>query len=293
MKSPIAFLLLITIIFSCESREEKTTQTVEPVSFDQVRTAFFNNIRTAPEAAAQIQATAAEFNATLLNDPGKAQSYIRDTVKSAANLGIYLADLNYCVAYQQSNYTAELFTATNTLSTVIGIEQDVLDFLFNRFHDNIENNDSVKSVLNDLYWKSTTALQGTERERLVGMAMAAFQIENLHLALGVIKNYPKDMLPDDARTKILIPIFRMVLGQQKNVETIHGFVRASIDPSAREKYPNYTYIDNAFSELIAVYKRLNVEEAIANNQGTALMNDAVVNELSEMVSVIREKVVSI
>ena len=48
-----------------------------------------------------------------------------------------------------------------------------------------------------------------------------------------------------------------------------------------------------FDELVGVYKRLDVNDAIANNRGPELLNDTVVNELSEKVNAIRNKVVGI
>ena len=142
--------------------------------------------------------------------------------------------------------------------------------------------------MKDLLAKSTQGLQGTEREKLAGIAMAAYQIENLHLALGVIDAYPDDMLPSDARTVILIPIYKMVLGQKENIQTIYNFLKSYSSP----ENPNYQYYSTAFEELIAVYNRLNVDERIAKNQGIELMNDAVMKELTQKVDAIRNKVTS-
>jgi len=73
------------------------------------RSAFFSNLLKPAEAAARLQATAAEFNASLLNDLANASNYAGDRVKAAANLGNYLSDLNYNVVYQQSAKTKDLF----------------------------------------------------------------------------------------------------------------------------------------------------------------------------------------
>ncbi len=295
MKKLLYILCITTLFVSCQKKQE--AQEAPPAettpSFEAERSAFFTNLKAPAEVAAQLQATGADFNASLMSDPKNYGSYANDQVKAAANLGVYLSDLNYSVAYKQSANTKELFTAAHELSKAIGIEQGILDFLMKRYSDNIAQNDSVKAVVGELFEKSTVALQGTDREKLVGIAMSAYQIENLHLALGVIQSYPKDMLPSDARTQILIPVFRMVLDQKQNVETIYGFLMSIADPTNPDKNPNYPYYATAFEELIGVYNRLNVEDKIANNQGIELMNDAVVQELSDKVNAIRSKIVSI
>ena len=292
MKKLLSLILLTTLVLSCQKNKETAEATQESQAFDKERDAFFTNMLAPGEAAAALQATAAEFNPNLMNDPKLSSNYTTNDVKAAANLGVYLADLNYSVAYKQSANTKELFTASQELSKTIGIQQSILEFLSKRYTDNIAQNDSVQAVINDLFKKSTTDLKGTDREKLVGIAMAGYQIENLHLAVGIIEAYPKDMLPDDARMQILIPVFRFVLGQQKNVENIYAFLKTIADPLNPEANPNHAYYSTAFEELIAVYKKLNVEEKIANNQGVELMKDEVVQELSAKINAIRNKVVS-
>jgi len=291
MKKILFVLLLGSLTLSCQkSKENSENQATTPDSttFTNERNTFFSNLLAPSEAAAQLQATGAEFNASLMHDPKKYAQYSSNDVKAAANMGIYLSDLNYSVAYKKSANTKEYFTAAHELSKAIGMEQGALDFLSQRYNNNIAQNDSVKSVMKDLLAKSTQSLQGTEREKLAGAAMAAYQIENLHLALGVIDAYPDDMLPSDARTVILIPIYKMVLGQKENIQTIYNFLKSYSNP----ENPNYQYYSTAFEELIAVYNRLNVDERIAKNQGIELMNDAVMKELTQKVDAIRNKVTS-
>ena len=292
MKKILFVLLLGSLTLSCqkskESADNQATPAPDSTTFTNERNTFFSNLLAPTEAAAQLQATGAEFNASLMNDPKKYSQYASDEVNAAANMGVYLSDLNYSVAYKQSKNTKEYFTAAHELSKSIGMEQKTLDFLAQRYNDNLAQNDSAKNIMRDLLEHSTAGLQGTERERLAGIAMAAYQIENLHLALGVIDSYPDDLLPSDARTLVLIPIYKMVLGQKQNIQTIHNFLKSYSSP----ENPNYQEYNTAFEELIAVYNRLNVDDKIAKNQAVELMNDAVMKELTQKVDAIRNKVTS-
>jgi len=89
-----------------------------------------------------------------------------------------------------------------------------------------------------------------------------------------------------------MPLFRVVLAQRQNIEIIYGFLKSISDPNNPNKNPNYPYYANAFEELIGVYKNLNVEEKIANNQGMELMSDEVVKQLNSKVDAIRAKIIS-
>ncbi len=303
MKKIIFILLLGSAVVSCKKSTETTeresgadtaaaTAAATATAFTEQRKLFFNNLMEPAEVAAQVQFTAAEFNPALMSDPKTYVQYTGNEVKAAANLGIYLSDLNYSIAYKQAKTTKTYFTAAHELSKAIGGEKGVMEFLMKRYNDNISKNDSVKSVVSDLLKNSTSKLQGTEKEKLAGIAMAAYQIENLHLVLGTLESYPKDMLPGDARTVILVPLFKIALNQRGNVQNIYNFLKSYADPSDPDKNPNYPYYANAFEELIAVYQKLNVEEKIASNKGLEIMNDAVVKELSEKVNAIRNKIVS-
>jgi hypothetical protein len=286
-------LFATAVLFACQPGRDKVAETVETQLFENQRNSFFAHMETAPSVAARLQATAAEFNGSLLHDPAAVSNYLGDSIKSAANLGVYLADLNYCVAYQEREVAGGLFNSAIALSKLVGIDQNVLEFLMIRYNDNISNQDSIADVINALYISSTSGLRVQSREPLLGVAMAAYQIETLHLALGVIEGYPKDILPDDSRIQILVPVFKFVLEQQEKVEIIHAFIRTLYDPSNPGKTPNFAYYDQAFSELIDVYKRLDVQEKVAGNRGAELLSDAVVAELSAKVNAIRSKIVSV
>ena len=70
------------------------------------------------------------------------------------------------------------------------------------------------------------ALKDAEKERLLGVTMAAYQIETLHLCLGIIDTYPKDVLPQDVLIQVLTPLFKLVLGQQRSIAITTADCRA-------------------------------------------------------------------
>lgn len=283
---------LLIFLVSCQNNKDKVSEIVGLQLYENERNSFFNNMETVKNAAAELQATGAEFNGSLLTNPSHYSQYVGDSIKSAANLGLYLSDLNYCVIYGESRAAKELFSSAIALSKAIGVDKSVLEFLMDRYNENISLRDSVMMLVNDLYEKSTTGLRNTSRNRLLGVAMAAYQIETLHLALGVIETYPKDILPEDLRIQILIPLFQFVLNQQKSIETIYAFLRTLGNASDPSRTPNFYHYDRAFKELIALYRQLHADDAIANNRGAELLNDNVVNELRSKVNAIREKIIS-
>jgi hypothetical protein len=287
MKKLFCITLLMTLVCSCQQKKENQPSNTSP-SFEAERNAFFNNLKSPAEIAEKLKATSVEFDASLMSDPRSFAAYANNPTKAAANLGIYLSDLNYSVAYQQASHTKELFNAAYELSKVMGLEKKVLDFLMQRYANNIDQNDSVKVVVNTLFEKSTRGLVGTDRERLVGIAMAAYQIENLHLVLGVIESLPKDMPSNDKRAQALAPLFQIVVDQKNNIEITYGFLKSITDITDPDKNPNLPYYGNAFKELIDVYNRSSL-----NSPATKRISDETIKELGEKVNAIRNRVVSV
>src|SRR5882672_11380115 len=139
-------VLLLTLgVSSCQNKQAATENPAGDLAV--VRDAIFAKMITPGEAAAKLKSIGAEFNATLLNDAGKFSNYTTAENKTAANLGIYLSDLNYCVAYQQKEATRNYFKASLELAKTLGAKKEMLDFITTRFEQNIEKNDSVKNYL--------------------------------------------------------------------------------------------------------------------------------------------------
>jgi hypothetical protein len=132
MKKLLCLVFLSTFVLSCQKNKEGSEESKISTSFEAERDAFFSNLASPGDAAAGLQATAAEFNPNLMNDPKLSAGYATSDAKAAANLGVYLSDLNYSIAYGQSANTKELFTAAHELGKYIGLEQTLLEFLMKR-----------------------------------------------------------------------------------------------------------------------------------------------------------------
>jgi hypothetical protein len=277
MKQILFLFLFSMLVFACGSKQEKDSPS-ESSAFSVERETFFNSLRNPDEVAERLIPDVVAFDSAMLNDPEYFYQYANDDIKAAANLGIYMSDLNYCIIVKEGDEIKNYFNAVYELSKAIGIEKGVLEFLMNRYQANMDQHDSVKLVVHHLFEQSTSKLQGTERERLAGMAMAGYQIENLHLTLSTLQALPD--APTHEQIQIQKELLQYVLDQQGKFEVIYNFVRANSDPLDPNRNPNYPFFDNALRELIVVYRNVTT-------------TDLNINELHEKVDVIRNKIISI
>ena len=277
----ISNLLLILVaavmIFACQSRDSKDKAQIEEDTkpLQEAAQKIMPNLPPPNEYAAILNSTGAEFNPLILNDVASMPGYLIPREKAVANLGVYFFDLGYSVAYQQRDYVNAYYDVCHNMAIELGIEKSFMEVMMGRFNENIEQNDSLKAYFRDSYRKASNSVGGTEDERAYYRALflAGFYIEGLYNMLEVIESYPKDILPDDQRFLILMPLAKSVLAQEKNIKTLTEMLE--IDYTAAD---NDEYYATAFRNLINTYERLDVDDKIANNQGAELLYDAVMLE---------------
>ncbi len=256
MKLINALLLSSLILTACQNKNKDNDQdksTPETRVFTAERETFFNGLKN-PEETTKLIPGLNGFDKSLLNVSENFYRYGTSEVMAAANLGIYMADLNYCILFNQNEVAQQYIKAVYELSKTIQIEKGTLDFLMKRYEKNLAQHDSLKLVINELFKESTLGLQGTDRERLAGLAMAGYQIENLHLILATLNSFPEEVTEQQRQSQETL--INYLLEQQGKVEVIYNFIRANTDPLDPDRNPNYPYFDNALRELIGLFNSI-------------------------------------
>lgn len=287
MKQFLHLILLVSLV-ACQPKN-KNSESPEKEAFTAERNAFFSSLKNPEDARLQLKPVAAFFDSSLLLDPGLVYQYAGNDVKAAANLGIYLADLNYCILFNKALLTQQYFSATVELSKVVGIEKNAVEFLEKRYAENMTRTDSVQAIVDSLFARSVRDRKGTDREKLAGIAMATYQIENLHLALVTLESLPDNLTDEQKET--VVQLLDLVLRQHSNVLISHNFIRTFSDPNDPDKNPNYPFFDNALRELIGIYQKIDDVGPLDKSQSIILKNDVVIRELNEKVNTIRSKIV--
>jgi hypothetical protein len=283
MNKKMKQILLITIVSawigSCGQKQDREKEiNTASREFTLHRENFFNSLSNPDEVAALLIPGLTGFDAGMLNDAENFYRYADNSINAAANLGIYVADLNYCILFKQPDETKKYFQAAYELSKVMGIEKRTLEFFMSRYEANIERNDSVKKIMDQLFSQSTSALQGSDFERLAGIVMAGYQIESLHLALSALESFPETLT--DQQRQSQKTLLANIIDQRGKSEVTYNFLRANSDPLDPKQNPNYPFFDNALRELISVYRNVTGE----NPQ---------VKELKEKVDAIRMKIINL
>jgi hypothetical protein len=267
---------LTIICFSC-GQSSKTDQPVQSKAFAVARDNFFQSLKKPDTVSAIIASSATAFDSTIVHHPEAFVKYTSNDIKAAGNLGIYLSDLNYCILLKQGPKARKFFEASYELSKAMGAEKKTLEFLMQRYASTLAQNDSLSKAFGDLFRNSTLDLKDTDRERLAGVVIAGYQIENLHLVLSVLASLPSE--PNEDQIRLKNHLLDYILAQQGRWEMVFNFLQANSDPMDPDRNPNYPFFNNALRELIMVYRSISP-------------NDYRTDELKEKVTAIRSKLIS-
>ncbi len=250
---------------------------------DQIEEVVYN-IPSPSEIPYLLQATGAEFNQGLVNPRTKLDQYITRSDKAALNLGVYTADIGYLSSYDKTQEAIDYLAAAKTLADNLNIIGSFDFDVLQRFEANISNKDSLAILLNDAVHQTERFLRDDNRNRLASLVITGSFIEGLYISTGLVKSYPKDILPDDARNLVLTPLIRIVLEQKKSVSELVTML------SSLEQTEPISAVMDDLKKLDATYAALNIEDQIKNNRADMVLTDKNLIEIATIVERVRKSI---
>jgi hypothetical protein len=242
------------------------------------------NIPSPSEIPYLLQATGAEFNESLLNPRTKVDQYASRTDKAALNLGVYAADIGYLTSYDKTQEAIDYLNSTKTLADNLGVIGSFDVEVLQKFEANISNKDSLTKLLDRTIKKTESYLKDDNRNKLSALVVTGSFVEGLYISTGLIKSYPKELLPDDKRNLVLTPLIRVVLEQKKSVSDLLKMLTSS---SVEQTEP-ITSLVTELKALEAAYASLNIEEQIKNNKANMVLTDKNLIEITNVVERMRK-----
>jgi hypothetical protein len=289
--SPYLFAFLAVVgLWSCGGSKEDKSQNAEEFNQaeeslkDQIKDLVYN-IPSPTEIPYLLEATGAEFNQSLLNDRKKADSYGSRTDKAALNLGIYTADIGYLSSYEKTQEAIDYLNSAKKLADNLGVIGTFDTEVLKSFEQNISNKDSLAGILNKAVQRTDKYLKDDSRNKLAALLLTGSFVEGLYISTGLIKSYPKDILPNDARNIVLTPLIRVILEQEKSVDELAKMLAA-----VEQSEPIGALLTD-ITALQASYRALNIDEQIKNNRSDLVLSDKNLSEITSIVEKIRKTIV--
>ncbi len=165
------------------SVSNNATDTAATTVNDLVRFKFDFAIGNTPSPAEVVNDMASynlAYNNAFLNNPEKAKGYKTDFSK-AVNLGIYNLDMAYAIANSQGNDVMRYLKTSMVEIDELGMKSAFDQMIGKRTETNINNKDSLLSIIDELYVKGDSYLRTNQRVETATYIFAGSWLEALHL----------------------------------------------------------------------------------------------------------------
>ncbi|HBH07540.1 MAG TPA: hypothetical protein DDX92_13155 [Flavobacteriales bacterium] len=114
-------------------------------------------------------------------DPDRVSDF-NTSLKRNLALGVYWSDLTYCVLNDQTQKSIEYIETTKRIASEVGNDVFERDNLLSRLEANIDNSDSVRTILSLIDEKTDEYIDETESERQALIIFIGGWAEGLYLA---------------------------------------------------------------------------------------------------------------
>lgn len=196
------WILCVLILTSCMNQQAKVdsgeADNKKSDSIDHAKKSLnaianldlvINSIPSPVEVATILALSGAPYDHTLLNPTDKADKYTT-IIQKAFNIGIYGADLNYAIVYDQPQDVLNYLAVVEKLAEQIDVAGAVNKELLKRVEKNIHNKDSLISLTFPIYRSMDNYLHLNEQDNVAAMILSGGWIEGLYIATKVINHQP-------------------------------------------------------------------------------------------------------
>lgn len=210
-----------------------------------------------------------------LKDPQK----YTNTISKALNLGVYTADLSYCVLNKQNQEALTYMKLSRQIADNLGMGSVFQESnLSKRFEKNLGNEDSLAYIIAELQMVSDMYLDENEQKYITSVVFAGAWIESLHIGTNVFEKGDKKLNKKLAEQMgLLRSIINALKAEEKKEAAIPGLI-ADLQ-TIKEIYDNLASVKNDTSEADDTTKEL-------------LLTDDEVSQLTKRIEELRVKFIN-
>lgn len=223
-------LLAICAVFvlpACKNdggNEKEEIDSVAVQNRDKAAKVFYS-IPSPAELASMIKVTGAKFDKAVMNPVSNVTKYTTNESK-ALNLGVYGADLSYASTFDQTQESMQYMGICKKLADGLGITNAVNENTVKRLENNLNNKDSLLSIISDTYMETDMYLKSNDRASTAALVVAGGWVEGLFISVNVANNNKSntDILERVADQKVILDNLLGLLESYKSDAAVSAFI---------------------------------------------------------------------
>lgn len=250
---------------------------------EKVNKIFFS-IPSPMEMAELLQGSGSKYNSKYLNDINNRDKYASSYAK-AINLGIYGADLSYTSVYSRNQESILYMSSAKSLADELGVSAAFDGDVMDRVEENLENRDSLLSIISETYFVLDSYLKENNRSSVSAQVISGGWLEGLYIAACVYEQ-------DENKSEDLI---NRIIDQKYALDDMILLVDSYNNKGDLDEIKNdFLYLKTVFdkSETVKVDK-INTDKNVLGSNEKLTMSKDNMEELVLKVKEIRGKYVSV
>lgn len=189
MRKYLTFILLSSFFVACseDNEKKKTEEFVEDVVGEELTIEradkaqkVFQTIPSPFETASIFEEAGVSYNNVLTN-PIENVSMYTTSFQQAINLGVYGADLSYANVHDQSQQCMLYMNSCKKMADALGISSAFSTETVERIEKNINDRDSLMTIINDAFWICDAYLKENGQNYMSALIISGGWIEGLYL----------------------------------------------------------------------------------------------------------------
>jgi len=186
------------------------------------------------------------YNEVILNDVKKIHEYESSKAK-AINLGVYGADLNCIIHFNQIPVSFKFLICTKQLSDQIGVSMAFDKKAVDKFNGNVDQKDTLINIVSSAYDVIKKYLRNDDQFQVATLVMTGSWVENMHLTLNLLDKFTNEQ----DKTLILTNILNQK-GYLKNLVTLLALLNDQKDATLQDLQNSLNGINTVLVQIKSV-----------------------------------------
>ena len=243
----------------------------------------FYTIPSPYETALIFESSGVTYNSGILNPVDNVKKYTTKD-KQALNFGVYGADLSYSNIFDQSQQSMFYMNCAKKMADELGITSAFDAETIERIERNINNKDSLMSIINDSYWIADSHLKENQQEYLSALSIAGGWIEGMYLgSAGLKKEKPSEA------------IMNTIANQKYAIENLISLLELYNQDETKQLREKLIPIKSGFDKIVETSSpsSVNSNEKIAVIEGgsTLQYTPEIIFEITQNIKKLRDEII--
>jgi len=290
MKNYIYILIATSLLISCGGNEAVEETVVEEVVENEITPEraskaqlIFKTVPSPLETALMFQDAGASYNSENTNPIENVDKYVTNTQK-ALNLGVYGADLSYANIFDQSQESMFYMNCAKKMADGLDITSAFDAVTMERIEENMNNRDSLMTIINDAFWVVDAHLKENGQDNLSALIIAGGWLEGLYLGTKTLNAEA----PDEG-------LMLKIAEQKYSLANLMGLLQLYENAEVKVVKEKMTELQIVFNKIEEVENETTVSEkdGVATIGGGSTLNydKTIIEEITVITEKIRNEII--